>query len=146
MLATNSLQNRYFIPNFPIIKQHNTKHERPRGKNPKPNQPKDQRRKRLQNDENISKEPVFRKSRKRYGIRRERQRREMVDKKKPTGERLFLGHILVRFSLSAFDPFVVGAYNGSAEWSLPSSGWVGQLLGWLCYAGLFFSVVCLDFC
>lgn len=66
-----------------------------------------------------------------------------------TGERLFLGHILVCLSLSAFNPFVVGAYNGSAEWSSSSSGWVGWvgrlLLGWLCYAGLCLAVVCLDF-
>lgn len=45
--------------------------------------------------------------------------------------------LLVAFHLSAFDLFVVGAYNGSAEWSFPSFSyipfWVGLgfLGGWL---------------
>lgn len=45
--------------------------------------------------------------------------------------------LLVAFHLSAFDLLVVGAYNGSAEWSFPFSFfcsiWVGLgfLGGWL---------------
>lgn len=124
MIATKSLQNRYFIPNlFPHKQATTILWEEP----PKPTNPKDQRRKkRLQNDENISKEPVFRKSRKRYGLRRERQRREMVGRKQPLLENDFSssGIFLFAFHLSAFNPFVVGAYNGSAEWSLSSSGWL----------------------
>lgn len=40
--------------------------------------------------------------------------------------------LLVAFHLSAFDLFVVGAYNGSAEWSFPSLSFD---LGWFGFSG-----------